>query len=166
MLPSQSFFLQSKQMEARSGEYGRRAIAFQPKELMTSEKVSRWVCLWASVSCLGTHPAHTLKYSRESTIFTALPALSPNDLAISSISMRLFYLTDASARSILEKLWAIDDLHSTPSWPIAKLAFTRFFQSIIALLDTCHHCAVVYRIVTIHLVHFSAYAKSCFSFRQ
>ena len=76
----------------------------------SSEQASRQDCVQASVSCLGIHLAHTFEYPRVSVIFTALPALTPNDSASSLIVMRLFFLINASAWSMLAELWAEDGL--------------------------------------------------------
>ena len=98
----------------------------------SSEQASRRDCLWASMSCLGTYLTHTFEYPRVSMIFTALPALTPNDSTSSLIVMRLFSLINASA-------WT-------------KIAFSRFFLFIIISLHPPRHCAVVYRTVIIHLL--------------
>ena len=112
----------------------------------SSEQASRRDYLWASVSCLGTHLAHTFKYPRVSMIFTTLPALTPNDSASSLIVMRLFSSINVSVWSMLAELWAGDGLplpglsqRSLSAGLLVHHLFASPTSSLCCSLSHCHH---------------------------
>ena len=95
---------------------------FVTMAILQKFRTSFWQdCLWASMTCLRNQLAHTFEYPRVSMIFTELLALTPNDSTSSLIVMRLFSLINVSIT--VSRRWL------TTSWPIAKIAFSRFFLS-------------------------------------
>ena len=104
--------------------------------------------LFMSLSnCLGTHISRTFEYSKKSTTFTALPALTLNNSACLLIVIHLFsqlmHLSNQCYKNRKQMVYYLFTYH--------KITLIRFFLSITDLLPLPSYSAAVYCIFIVHL---------------